>query len=180
MGMVTTDTLSDRIARRILTIRRHRVLLDSDLAALYGVETRALMQAVRRNAARFPADFLIALTNQELAVLRSQFVISKRAGRGGRSYEPRGFTEHGAVMAATMLKSARAIEVSIFVVRAFIRMREALAQRDEVGERLDELESKVERKLGAHDRAISEILAAIRQLMAPSPPPQSRPIGFVR
>jgi hypothetical protein len=178
--MVATEALADRIARRIVSIRGHRVLLDSELAALYGVETRVLLQAVRRNRTRFPQDFVIRLNNQELAALRSQFVISKRVGRGGRSYVLTAFTEHGAVMAATVLKSARAIEVSIFVVRAFIRMRAALAERSELGRRLDELESRLERKLGVHDRAISEILVAIRQLMAPAQAPEKRPIGFVR
>ncbi|MGH8692268.1 MAG: ORF6N domain-containing protein [Burkholderiales bacterium] len=178
--MVAIEALPDRIARRIVSIHGHRVLLDLDLAALYAVETRALLQAVRRNRARFPSDFAIRLTNQEVAALRSQLVISKRVGRGGRSYAPWAFTEHGAVMAATVLKSRRAIEVSIFVVRAFIQMRESLPGRNELGKRLDELETRLERKLGAHDRAISEILEAIRQLMAPAQPAQRPPIGFVR
>jgi hypothetical protein len=178
--MVAVEDLSERIAHRILTIRAHRVLLDCDLAALYGVETRVLLQAVRRNNARFPPDFMITLTNQEIAVLRSQFVIPKRRGRGGRSYAPCAFSEHGAVMAATVLNATRAIQVSIFVVRAFVQMREWLMDRTELGKRLAELESKLERKLGAHDRAIAEILEAIRHLMAPPEPPPRRGIGFVR
>jgi hypothetical protein len=178
--MSGTAAVPDGIAQRIVTIRGQRLLLDFDLAALYGVQTRVLLQAVRRNRERFPRDFMIVLTNQDLAVLRSQVVISKRRGRGGRSYSPSAFTEHGAVMAATVLRSARAIEVSIFVVRAFVQLRESLAERKELGKRLDELEVRVERRLGAHDRAISEILEAIRQLMAPPGVTVKRPIGFVR
>lgn len=163
----------DRIVQRILSVRGLRVLLDSDLAALYGVETRTLLQAVRRNSARFPRDFVIELSYQELANLRSQSVISSW---GGRRYMPRAFTEHGAVMAATVLKSPRAIEVSIFVVRAFIQMRGAIMDRQALGKRLEELE----RKFRTHDHAISEILGAIRQLMSPAEPVHKRPIGFVR
>jgi hypothetical protein len=107
-------------------------------------------------------------------------VISKRIGRGGRSYVPNAFTEHGAAMAATVLKSERAIQVSIFVVRAFIQMRESLADQKELARRLDELEVRLEGKLGAHDRAISNILEAIRELMAPERPATKPPIGFVR
>jgi ORF6N domain len=132
--MLALDALPGRIAQRIVAIRGQRVLLDSDLAALYGVETRVLLQAVRRNRARFPPDFMIVLTNQDIAVLRSQFVISKRLGRGGRSYLPCAFTEHGAIMAATVLKSRRAIEVSDLrssSVRA--DTCESLAQRKELG-----------------------------------------------
>ncbi|HKU46823.1 MAG TPA: ORF6N domain-containing protein, partial [Burkholderiales bacterium] len=103
--MLDAAALPDRIAHRIVSLRGQRLLLDFDLAALYGVETRVLLQAVRRNAERFPRDFMILLTNHEVAALRSHFVISKRAGRGGRSYLPCAFTEHGAVMAATVLKS---------------------------------------------------------------------------
>ncbi len=178
--MVAIEALPDRIAKRIVVIRGLRLLLDFDLAALYGVETRGLLQAVRRNSARFPQDFMITLTNQEVAVLRSQFVISKRRGRGGRSHAQRAFSEHGAVMAATVLKSSRAIEVSIFVVRAFVQMRESITERAKVGKRLDELETRLEQKLGAHDRAIREILEAIRQLMAPPERTEKTPIGFVR
>jgi hypothetical protein len=160
--MVAGEIISGRIAQRIVTIRGHRALLDSDLAALYGVETRALLQAVRRNPARFPSDFVIRLGNQDLAVLRSQFVISKVRGRGGRRSLPCAFTEHGAIMAATVLSSRRAIEVSIFVVRAFVQIRDSLAQGKELGKRLDELETRLERRLGSHDRAISEILGFVR------------------
>lgn len=165
----------EEISRRIFTLRGRRVILDADLAALYGVETRALLQAVRRNAARYPGDFMFAMTNQEVTALRSQFVISKPAGRGGRRYSSLAFTEHGAIMAAAVLKSARAIEVSVFVVRAFVQMREVLATGTQIGKRLDELE----RKVGTHDRAILEILQAIRQLTQPPETPRRKRIGFV-
>lgn len=178
--MVAADSLPTRIAQRIISVRRHRVLLDSDLAALYGVETRVLLQAVRRNTSRFPQDFLIRLRNQDVAALRSQFVISKRTGRGGRSHIPYAFTEHGAIMAATVLNSIQAIKVSIFVVRAFVEMRESVVQHKELHRRVDELEKTLDRKLGAHDRAIAEILAAIRQLMTPPAPAPKPGIGFVR
>src|SRR5260221_13167855 len=142
----------EHIAEQILLVRGRRIILDAHLARLYGVETRALLQAIRSNAERFPSDFVFRLTDQDLAVLRSQSVISKRAGRGGRSYVPFGFTEHGAIMAATVLKSRTAIEVAIYVVRAFVQLRQALAARREVSKRLDELE----RRLGTHDRAIGQ------------------------
>ncbi len=164
----------ESIASHIHAVRGLRVMVDADLAALYGVETRTLLQAVRRNPERFPADFKISLSAQELVLLRSQSVISKPRGRGGRRYATMAFTEHGAIMAATVLNSPRAIEVSVFVVRAFVRMREALARHKEIGEQLDELESKV----GTHDRAIGQILEAIRQLTQPSEPRRRR-IGFL-
>jgi hypothetical protein len=115
------------IAARIVLVGRQRVLLDADLAALHGVQTRVLLQAVPRNFARFPRDFMFPLSDQDVARLRSQSVISKPQGRGGRRYRRQAFTEHGAIMAASVLNSPRAIEVSVYVVRAFVRMRDALA-----------------------------------------------------
>lgn len=178
--MAATGARSARIAQRIITIRAQRVLLDFDLAALYGVETRVLLQSVRRNRERFPPDLLVVLKNQDIAALRSQFVMSKRQGRGGRATIPWAFTEHGAIMAATVLNSRRAVEVCIYVVRAFVQVRESLIEHKTLGKRLDELESKLERRLGVHDHAISEILDAIRQLTAPAPSTPRRGIGFVR
>lgn len=171
---------SASIATRIIHLRGIRAIVDSDLAALYGVRTKALLQAVRRNSDRFPPDFLISLDNQEVASLRSQIVTSKAGGRGGRRYRIHAFTEHGAVMAATVLNSSRAIAVSIFVVRAFVQMRESLIQHRELGRRLDQLEARLDERLGKHDQAIAEILEAIHQLIAPPPPPVKRRIGFVR
>jgi hypothetical protein len=159
--------LAEKIAGRIFLVRGLRVLLDADLARLYGVETRVLLQAVRRNPERFPADFLFRLEYQDVAALRSQSVMSKRAGRGGRSHATHAFTEHGAVMAATVLNSRRAIEVSIYVVRAFVQMRAEADTHREIARRVDELE----RKVGSHDSAIGDLLQAIRQLAMPPTPP---------
>ncbi|CAG0975586.1 hypothetical protein GEOBC_01518 [Geobacteraceae bacterium] len=168
----------DAIAGRIVTLRGQRVILDADLATLYGVETKRLNEQVRRNSERFPGDFMFALEQDEWEALRSQFATLK-TGRGQhRKYLPYVFTEHGAIMAATVLNSPRAVEVSIFVVRAFVQLRELLAGHKELAKRLDELEARIERKLMTHDQAIAGILDAIRQLMAP-PPTKKRPIGFV-
>ena len=161
------------LARRIHIIRGHKVMLDADLAELYGVPTKALNQAVKRIAERFPADFMFQLSGDESLALRSQTVTSNASARGGRRYAPRAFTEHGALMAATVLNSARAVEMSVFVVRAFVQLREFLAAHRELAAKLDELE----RKLSTHDQAIAGLIDAIRQLTA-TPPRKSRPIGF--
>ncbi len=169
----------DAIAGRILTLRGQRVIIDADLAALYGVPTKRLNEQVRRNVERFPADFMFALDQDEWEALRSQFATLK-TGRGQhRKYLPCAFTEHGAIMAATVLNSPRAVEVSIYVVRAFVQLRELLAGHKELAKRLDQLEARMERKLMTQDQAIAGILDAIRQLMAPPPEPKRRPIGFV-
>ena len=165
-----TGAISLKIAERIRTFRGFRVILDSDLAALYGVPVKRLNEQVRRNLSRFPRDFAFQLDNQEVAILKSQFATSSW---GGKRKPPRAFTEHGAIMAATVLNSPRAIEISVFVVRAFVRMREAILVHAQLGKRLDELE----RKVGTHDRAIGQILDAIRQLTQPPEIPQRRRIG---
>jgi hypothetical protein len=162
------------LARRIVVMRGLKVLLDSDLAALYGVPTKVLNQAVKRNRVRFPADFAFELTSEESAALRSQAVTSNAGSRGGRRTAPKVFTEHGALMAATVLNSVRAIEVSVFVVRAFVQLRELLSTHRDLAAKLDELE----RKLSTHDRTIAELIQAIRQLTA-APAQRSRPIGFM-
>jgi len=164
----------DRISDRILVLRGLRVILDADLALLYGVETRRLNEQVGRNPDRFPPEFAFRMTNQELASLMSQIATSK-PGRGGTRKLPLVFTEHGAIMAATVLNSPRAIEVSVYVVRAFVQMREALVVHKKLGKKLDELE----RKVGTHDRAIGQILEAIRQLTQPPETPKRRRIGFL-
>jgi hypothetical protein len=163
---------AEYVERRILEIRAAKVILDSDLAGLYGVETRALNQAVRRNAARFPEDFVFQLTAEEYTRLRSQSVTSN-IGRGGRRYLPFVFTEHGALKAANVLSSQRALEMSVLVVRAFVRLRGLLHSHAEMAEKLEQLEAKI----GEHDGAIRSIVAALRQLMAPSAPDR-HPIGF--
>lgn len=161
------------IARAILFLRGHKALLDSDLAALYGVDSKVLLQAVRRNRERFPEDFMIQLTAAEWSALRSQ-IVTLKGGRGQhRKYLPYAFTEQGVAMLSTVLNSDRAIAVNIEVMRAFVRMREILASSKELARKLDELE----RKLQTHDGAIADILTAIRELMNP-PAPRRRGIGF--
>jgi hypothetical protein len=148
------------------------VILDSDLAELYGVPVKRLNQQIRRNAERFPPDFLFQLSIREYEILRLQFATSSEP-HGGRRYLPLAFTEHGAIMAATVLNSARAIEMSIFVVRAFVRMREALSTNRPIVAKLQALERRVD----SHDGEIQELIEAIRELMLP-PPPNRRRIGF--
>ena len=173
---------AQRIERAILLLRGHKVPLDTELAKLYGVETRVLVQAVKRNLARFPQDFMFQLDAQEIDALRSQSVISNAPGRGGRRYAPYAFTEQGVAMPSSVLSSPRAIAVNIEIMRAFVRLRELIAGNKELARRLDELETRIARKLSTHDQAIAGILEAIRQLMAPPPPapePKRRRIGFV-
>jgi hypothetical protein len=168
---------TEDITRAILVLRGHRVLLDTELAALYGVTTKRFNEQVRRNAKRFPADFMFQLTAEEISSLRSQFATLK-LGRGQhRKYLPYVFTEHGAIMAATILNSPRAVEMSVYVVRAFVQLRELLASNKELARRFAQLETRLDKKLTTHDEAIAAILSAIRQLMHP-PVPKRRPIGF--
>ena len=170
----------EAIASRIVVLRGERVMLDSDLAALYGVTIKRLNEQVKRNLARFPSDFTFQLTREEWGFLRSQFA-TLEAGRGQhRKYLPYAFTEHGAIMAAMVLNSPRATEVSVYVVRAFVELRDTLVAHKELAKRLDELESRLERKLATHDQAIAGILDAIRQLMTPPEPTKKRRIGFVQ
>ncbi len=166
------------ITRSIIVLRGHKVLLDDeDLAALYGVETKVLVQAVKRNAARFPEDFMLQLSAPEWAALRSQFVTLK-TGRGQhRKYLPYAFTEQGVAMLSSVLRSPRAISVNIEIMRAFVRMREMLASNQDLAKRIDQLEARIGKKLATHDEAIAAILSAIRELMHP-PAPKRRPIGF--
>ncbi|MCX6827181.1 MAG: ORF6N domain-containing protein [candidate division Zixibacteria bacterium] len=161
-----------QIENRIYLIRGHKIMLDIDLAELYGVETRALIQATKRNIGRFPNDFMFQLTVTEWEVLRSQIVTSKK-GRGGRRYLPYVFTEHGAIMLASALNSERAVETSIFVVRAFVHMREMISVNKVFAQKLSELE----RRVGTHDEEIKALIAAIRQLMQP-PQTGKKKIGF--
>jgi phage regulator Rha-like protein len=165
--LVTTD----RIEEAILLVRGHKVLVDADLAALYGVETRSLVQAVKRNIQRFPSDFMFQLNQDEFAALRSQIVISK--GKGGRRYLPYVFTEQGVAMLSSVLNSERAIQVNIAVMRVFVRLREFVATHKELAAKLKELEERIQ----DHDVKIVTIFDAIRQLMAPPDRPKKR-IGF--
>ena len=179
------------IATRIHQVHGQRVMLDSDLAALYEVPTKRFNEAVKRNAARFPADFMFQLTAEEWAALRSQIATSNVAAgsgsesvRGGRRYLPFVFTEHGALMAATVLSSERAVEVSLYVVRAFVQLRGLLAANEQLAAQLNALDKRVSRKIDSHDQAITGILNTLRALMQPpeppfEAPPVKRPIGFV-
>jgi ORF6N domain len=167
------------VSRSILVLRGRRIILDADLATLYGVPTKRLNEQVRRNAARFPEDFTFQLTAEEATALRSQFATSKTTpvGRGGRRYLPFAFTEHGAIQAANVLNSPRAVEMGIYVVRAFVQLRELLSSNKEFANRLDQLEARIEKKLETHDEAIAAMLSAIRKLMHP-PALKRRRIGF--
>jgi hypothetical protein len=156
----------------ILVLHGHKVLLDADLADLYGIKTRRLNEQVRRNIDRFPADFMFKLTSQEFVNLKSQFATSS-SGWGGKRKLPFAFTEHGALMAASVLNSPRAVEMSIFVVRAFVKLRNMLATHRQLAAKLGELE----RKLATHDQNIVVLFDAIRSLMAPPAKPKRR-IGF--
>jgi ORF6N domain len=168
----TALVLTKRVAAKILVLRNQKVILDADLAELYGVPVKQLNQQLKRNAERFPRDFLFTLTKAEHESLRSQIVTSK-TGRGGRRYLPYAFTEHGAIMAATVLNSKRAIDMSIFVVRAFVQMREALRVNQRVEAKLADLEGR----LDTHDTEIQDLVEAIRELLTPLPA-NSRRIGF--
>jgi hypothetical protein len=155
----------EQIASRIFLMRGHRVMLDSDLAKLYSVPTRVLVQAVGRNQPRFPRDFMFRLSRQEFKILRSQSVISNQ--RGGRRYPPYVFTEHGAVMLASVLNSPVAVQASIRVVRAFIQLRELLGTQHKLAIKLLQLE----KRLGEHDEEIAALFEAIRRLMEPQTSP---------
>jgi ORF6N domain len=169
---------AELITEHIFIVRGQKVILDSDLAALYEVPTKRFNEAVKRNAAKFPADFMFTLTSEEFASLRSQIATSNSSpGSGGRRYSPFVFTEHGAIMAATLLNSSRAIDVSVYVVRAFVQQRELLASNKDLARQLRALEQRLEKKLGSHDQAIAGLIDTLRQLMAPPDPPK-RPIGF--
>jgi ORF6N domain len=167
----------DRIADAIVIVRGHKILLDEDLAALYGVEIKALSQAVKRNAAPFPDDFMLQLTAPEWRALRSQFVTLK-AGRGQhRKYLPYAFTEQGVAMLSSVLRSPQAIAVNIQIMRAFVQLRELLNSNKELARQFAQLEARLNKKLADHDQAITAILSAIRQLMNPATP-KRRGIGF--
>jgi hypothetical protein len=157
----------EHITESILVFRGHKVLLDEDLAELYGVTTSALVQAVKRNIARFPEDFMFQLTAAEWAVLRSRIVISTPA-RGGRRFAPYVFTEQGVAMLSSVLGSECAIAINIEIMRAFVKLRDLLSSNRELARRFAQLETRLDKKLTEHDEAISAILSAIRQLMGKS------------
>lgn len=168
----------------ILTIRGQKVILDADLAEIYGVPTKALNQAVKRNAGKFPEDFAFRLTAQEVTDLRSQIVTSNAGGMRSQvvtasdkrnvRFLPYAFTEHGAIMAATVLNSPDAVRLSVFVVRTFVKMREYLLNRAELEKRL----SDIEKTLLSHDAALRDVYQKIRPLLLPPPEPPRKRIGF--
>jgi transketolase len=161
-----------RLEGMIHNIRGQRVMLDSDLATLYGVSTRRLKEQYRRNAGRFPSDFAFVLTRQEVAILRSQNATS--SSHGGGRYLPVAFTEHRVIMLASVLNSEVAVEASVRVVRTFVRLREMVAATSELTQRLDELERRIE----GHDHDLQKVFAAIRQLIEPPAGEQRREMGF--
>jgi hypothetical protein len=175
----------------IRLIRGQKVILDADLTRIYGVTTKRLNQQVTRNASRFPKDFVFQLTQLEMKTLRSQtsaegqtnlrlqFATSR--SHGGRRYLPYTFTEHGAVMAANVLNSERAVAMSVFVVRAFVKLREVLSSTSELAKKLEELERKLTARQDVHEKAILQLFAQIKNLLSPPPPqpqPKRRRIGF--
>jgi ORF6N domain len=180
-GSSMTKTRSlQKVEEGIHLVRGQRVMLDSDLAGIYGVTTKRLNEQLKRNRERFPNDFAFQLTTNEVAILRSQFATSSLRSqiatsnrRGGRRYRPWVFTEHGALMLASVLNSGVAIAASVRVVRAFVRLREMISANTELARKLSELEHK----LDGHDHAIAELFAAIRQLLEPPLKPKPE-IGF--
>ena len=160
----------EALAGRIVVIRGQRVLLDADLALLYEVETRRLNEQIKRNMGRFPLDFMFQLTSDEFEILKSQFATSSW---GGRRKLPLAFTEHGAIMAASVLNSDRAVEMSVYVVRAFVQLRAVLLDHKVLADKL----AALERRVSHHDNSLAGVIDAIRALMA-QPKSANRPIGF--
>ena len=160
----------ERVEQRILLIREHRVLLDADLAALYGVQTKALTRQIKRNPKRFPADFMFQLTAAEWNALRSQIGTSN--GRGGRRYPPYAFTEQGVAMLSSVLNSDRAIEVNVQIMRAFVKLRRIMGTHKHLARKLADLEKRYDHQFGV-------VFDAIRKLMEPPPLSRKRRIGFI-
>lgn len=185
MDTLTAAPAIESISLSIARLRGQRVILDSDLAALYGVETKRFNEQVKRNLARFPVDFMFQLTTDEFDSLRSQ-IATLKPGRGQhRKYLPYAFTEHGALMASTVLNSARAVDVSIYVVRAFVRLRDAAVQHKDLAERLSSLEEKTDALATQHDTfsrntriQLRQVFDTLRDLVTPPDIPR-QPIGFV-
>jgi hypothetical protein len=169
----------ENIGPLIRTIRGEKVLLDSDLAKIYGVPTKAFNRQVKRNAQKFPADFMFQLTPKEFESLRRQIGTSNK--RGGRRFLPYAFTENGAIMAANVLNSPEAVRMSVFVVRAFVQMRDLLGSTKELAKQLAALEKKLTDRLDGHEVAIIEVLRRVMDILDPPPSPPGAPrreIGF--
>lgn len=163
----------ERIEGLIYLIRGKKVILDSDLAKIYGVETARLNQQMQRNIERFPEDFVFQLTKEEFEILMLHFATSK-IGRGGRRKLPYVYTEHGALMAASVLNTPLAVQMSVFVVRAFVRMREILISQIELLARLEELENRMD----TSDEQFAELYALVKEMIDPTIPDKKRRIGF--
>jgi hypothetical protein len=187
----TSPVTVEQIDGMIRTVRGTRVILDSDLAKIYGVPTFRFNEAIKRNRHRFPPDFMFQLTREEFDSLKSQIAMSKREnssqtamskiGRGGRRTLPYAFTEHGALQAANVLRSPRAVQMSVFVIRAFVKMRQTLLGTRELAQKLAWLEKKLTSRLDVHEAAIVEVLQELMQIFNPPPPPPEPPkprIGF--
>jgi hypothetical protein len=165
---------AERIDATIRLLRGHRVVLSTDAAALYGVEPRALVQAVKRNPSRFPPDFMFQLSGHEWSTLKSQTVISNAVGRGGARTPPYAFTEQGIAMLSSILRSDRAVRVNVEIMRAFVRLRQMIATNDQLSRRLDELEHAIVN----HDEKFAAVFDAIRQLMTEPKEKKRPPVGF--
>jgi hypothetical protein len=180
-GKPETLILIEQIDGMIRSIHGTRVILDSDLAKIYGIPTFRFNEAIKRNRHRFPPDFMFQLTTEEAAALRSQIAILKKGRGQHRKYRPYAFTEHGALQAANVLRSPRAVQMSVFVIRAFIRMRQTLLGTRELAEKLAALEKKLTSRLDVHEAAIVEVLQELMQIFNPPPalPEPTKPrIGF--
>ena len=164
---------AEMIQRRIYMIRSQKVMIDSDLAKLYQVATFNLNKAIKRNLSRFPEDFMFRLTAEEAECLRFQNGMSKRRGRGGRRYLPYAFTEHGVVMLCSVLKSERAVQMNVLIVRAFVRLREMLATHKDLARKIED----VERQQKEHGQQLAAVYSVVRRLIVP-PRKRKRPIGF--
>ncbi len=166
--MAETDSLIpiERIASQIYLLRGDKVMLDSDLAALYGIETGALTRAMKRNRERFPSDFCFQLSKEEFEILRSQTGISSQWG--GRRYPPWAFTEHGVAMLSSVLRSKRAVQLNVAIIRTFVRLRQVLASNEELAQ-----------KVAQHDRQIAALFTQVTALLEPPDPPRRHLIGFV-
>ncbi|MBT9458006.1 MAG: ORF6N domain-containing protein [Burkholderiaceae bacterium] len=177
--------LQPLIGNRILSLREQRVMLDADLADLYGLQTKVLVQAVKRNLARLPQDFMFQLSGEEFAHLRSQAVTSNRPARGGRRTAPYAFTEQGVAMLSSVLGSPRAIAVNIEIMRTFVKVRQLAVTHTDLAQRLAELEDQTDALAMSHDtfsrntsNQLKQVFDALRELMT-APEPPKRPIGFV-
>ncbi len=177
---------ADKIEQSILVVRGQKVLLDEQLAVFYGVETKVLIQSVKRNLRRFPDDFLFQLTTDEwdslrsqiaISSLRSQIVTSNRSSRGGRRFAPYAFTEQGVAMLSSVLRSPRAVEVNVQIMRAFVRLRQLLAVHRELADRLTRLEQQMRKRDQSVDQQFQQIFELLNQLFSPPDPPR-KPIGF--